>query len=991
MVVDRRCFSGVGWSGRKRGERAAELCCGVGPREGGVMETRGEERQPLEGSVEEEGRRRRGAARPQYRAIFAVFSCTLLIVFAGTQGAEQESSRRRAAVTDRNASCDTYLADVLREDECSIPPNPGTDEFRDTFGADCDPDKNWNGQTFQCMYVDRKSRLMDDPKFPDDVQLESAASATFIGGDGVPYGEVRFRQKKVPGCGAGGLDAPDPNTGLCEDKTSTLDPSRTQCIQDHKDHCDRESQFSVWFNDTDSSGKKLSITRWAVYDHSVPKGGACPGVGGANDKKCQTCGVETGVDPTKLKLPEKTQLYPDGFVDLYRLPFSTVVDEFDVIASSSCTVETGLETKTDAFGCRTPSKPEDPRKPLKFCKVTKKTSSQTNTAGEEICWNPYVSQQFKSKIDLPIAADATYADGGFIDSLVKHTIVVWGYREGDNETVAPHILGCAQIRPVSREGSCFLATHVASSYFRSYYCSYGGSWVTLIPFAMWLSYMFLVLGTTADNFFCPALASLSDMIGLSPRVAGVTLLALGNGAPDVFSIYASTKAGEYGIAVGEVTGAANFVCTGVIGICCIIHVNNGHDGLKARGMFLRDVFMLVVSTSYLLFILIDAHVTRTECTVFVSLYVVYVAMVIYGAKVPPLLAEDRPRWDNNQREMKRQAEIKKLTNANGGEPPTDAQLQELQDRGLSAPLMESENGNGPEEMEMEDPSGHGHGAPEPVLVPADADLFTKVLASLNWHNKSKDDQFFCIIQLPVTLIRRLTIPVVLTDPGEPTWNSGFNRLIMLLNPPFTGAFLVRFYEDFTATYFYPFGDLWVGQGALVGFIVCLPLCYPVWLMTSGPLPSKALVDVYVIFSFISALFWINVVADELVALLATLGDILRVNHAILGLTVLGCGNSMADLAADMSVTRAGFPNMAVTAAYAGPFFNMCIGYDYLLAFDMSLVAQRYRPATPAPTLVWLSAEVDCLPSVSVPRTAVGFVSVLQNWTVILDKGNNCGC
>ena len=34
---------------------------------------------------------------------------------------------------------------------------------------------------------------------------------------------------------------------------------------------------------------------------------------------------------------------------------------------------------------------------------------------------------------------------------------------------------------------------------------------------------------------------------------------------------------------------------------------------------------------------------------------------------------------------------------------------------------------------------------------------------------------------------------------------------------------------------------------------------------------------------------------------------------------------MADLAADMSVTRAGFPNMAVTAAYAGPFFNMCIG------------------------------------------------------------------
>jgi len=230
-------------------------------------------------------------------------------------------------------------------------------------------------------------------------------------------------------------------------------------------------------------------------------------------------------------------------------------------------------------------------------------------------------------------------------------------------------------------------------------------------------------------------------------------------------------------------------------------------------------------------------------------------------------------------------------------------------------------------MEMEDSGGggHGHGAPEPVMIPADVDLFTKVLFSLNWYNKSIDDKFFCVIQLPVTLIRRLTVPVVLTEPGEPTWNTGFNRLIMLLNPPFTGAFLVRFYEDFTATYFYPFGGLWVGQGALVGFLSCVPLCYPVWVMTSGPLPSKALVDIYVVFSFISALFWINVVADELVALLATLGDILQINHAILGLTVLGCGNSMADLAADMSVTKAGNPNMAVTAAYAGPFFNMCIG------------------------------------------------------------------
>lgn len=926
---------------------------------------------------------------------------------AARRGGAQDSSRRRAAAPAADEKCDAYLEDALRESECSIPPNPGTgaegDEFRNEFGGGCDTTPaSWGEQTFQCRYVDRAARLMDDPTFPEGIELQAAAAATLVRDDGTPYFKVSFRQKKVPGCGVGGLLDPDPDSGLCEGDPADCEKvlgtfeahklfgadrkvkgcnARTACIRDHKDHCRRESQFSIWVNDTAPSGKKLFFTRWAVYDHSVPKGGAC--FGGSDATKCKSCGVEvpanpgsTPVEASRLKLANPDlSLYPDGLVDLYRVPFSTAVDKSVEIKSADCTYDTDRGDETNANGCLASDKAKsNASRPLQFC-----------SPYSEHCWFDYYSQQENSKLDLPISAEATYADGGFIDSLVKHTVVVWGYTEGEKE---PSIVGCAQIRPVAREGSCFLATHVVTSYFRTYYCSYGGSGLVLIPFTIWLSYMFLVLGTTADNFFCPALESLSDMIGLTPRVAGVTLLALGNGAPDVFSIYASTKAGEYGIAVGEVTGAANFVCTGVIGICCIIHVNNGHDGLKARGMFLRDVFMLIVSTSYLLYILVDAHVTKMECTIFVSLYVVYVAMVIYGAKVPPLLDEDRPRWDKKQLEEKREAKIKKFTKANG-RGPTDAERQDLLAE-LGTPLLESENGDGPEEMEMEDSGhGHGHGAQEPVVVPADADLFQKVLFSLGWYNKSVDDKFFCVIQLPVTLIRRLTIPVVLSDPGEPTWNSGFNRMLMLLNPPFTAAFLVRFYEDFTATYYYPFGGLWPGQAALVGFIAGLPLCYPVWLMTSGPLPSKALVDIYVVFSFISALFWINVVADELVALLATLGDILKINHAILGLTVLGCGNSMADLAADMSVTRAGHPNMAVTAAYAGPFFNMCIGCDYpLLIHFCSGMSWAVVFTIFACCLTqldgWVANHFLCSSRYLACRW-------LQNWTVILDESARRGC
>jgi sodium/potassium/calcium exchanger 6 len=44
-----------------------------------------------------------------------------------------------------------------------------------------------------------------------------------------------------------------------------------------------------------------------------------------------------------------------------------------------------------------------------------------------------------------------------------------------------------------------------------------------------------VLGSTADAYLSPVLASISKHLRLSQSLAGVTLLAFGNGAPDVFS------------------------------------------------------------------------------------------------------------------------------------------------------------------------------------------------------------------------------------------------------------------------------------------------------------------------------------------------------------------------------------------------------------------------------------------------------------------------
>ena len=54
----------------------------------------------------------------------------------------------------------------------------------------------------------------------------------------------------------------------------------------------------------------------------------------------------------------------------------------------------------------------------------------------------------------------------------------------------------------------------------------------------------------ADNFFVPPLNLLSEKLQLSPSIAGITLLAIGNGAPDVFTAYAGLKQDDIELVLG---------------------------------------------------------------------------------------------------------------------------------------------------------------------------------------------------------------------------------------------------------------------------------------------------------------------------------------------------------------------------------------------------------------------------------------------------------
>jgi len=86
-----------------------------------------------------------------------------------------------------------------------------------------------------------------------------------------------------------------------------------------------------------------------------------------------------------------------------------------------------------------------------------------------------------------------------------------------------------------------------------------------VPLFIMLVTLFRMLGSTAEDYFSPSLEMFSKKLGLPPRFAGVTLLALGNGAADVsstISAVTSNPSTGYKLTLGSLTGCGKpFIIT----------------------------------------------------------------------------------------------------------------------------------------------------------------------------------------------------------------------------------------------------------------------------------------------------------------------------------------------------------------------------------------------------------------------------------------------
>ena len=161
------------------------------------------------------------------------------------------------------------------------------------------------------------------------------------------------------------------------------------------------------------------------------------------------------------------------------------------------------------------------------------------------------------------------------------------------------------------------------SYLQLYYCRLPH--VKPIAFTiivLWLGLLFSTIGIAASDFFCINLSTIATILGMSESMAGVTLLALGNGSPDVFSTFAAMSTNSGSLAIGELIGAAGFITAVVAGSMALVRPFR-----VARKSFVRDVGFFIVAASFSMVFLADGHLYLWECAAMVSFYLFYICFI----------------------------------------------------------------------------------------------------------------------------------------------------------------------------------------------------------------------------------------------------------------------------------------------------------------------------------------------------------------------------
>lgn len=463
------------------------------------------------------------------------------------------------------------------------------------------------------------------------------------------------------------------------------------------------------------------------------------------------------------------------------------------------------------------------------------------------------------------------------------------------------------------------------SYISFYYCSPPHAQAAaLLILVAWMVFLFSALGIVAGDFLAVNLGSIAQYMNMSDTLAGVTFLALGNGAPDIFSTIAAMSESSNNLALGELIGAAAFI-TGVVAGSMALMKPFRVDKIS----FIRDAVFLAGTIGFLHYVLHDGSLRLWHCVVLLAIYITYISVVLAW------------HWWRSRR-----AGAVKLTTV----PTQSADRRVSTSIAENAPLL---NGH---EVDRTDSSTYpneqrGHQSFDPAIARRRTWSVATTDSSQGRLNQALNTvRARCaqiqvphlvrttgrLIMLPARIALQLTVPRVKEeeeslndvfsgndgdeqidrkDVDGKSWNRWMTAVHCFTAPQ---MFIWFVFKQLSG----PMSQMFVPSMVCLGVSLLLAILV---LATSSKTHKPWWYRLLCLPGFMVSIVWISSLADEMVAILGILGIVCNISNAIMGITVFAIGNSIDDWAADISVARRGHPLMAFSACFGGPLLNILLG------------------------------------------------------------------
>jgi len=474
--------------------------------------------------------------------------------------------------------------------------------------------------------------------------------------------------------------------------------------------------------------------------------------------------------------------------------------------------------------------------------------------------------------------------------------------------------------------------------------------------ALFLFLAFFMLSSTAEDFLEPILSTIADKLSFSESLAGVTLVALANGAPDVFAAFAAAgDSAKEGItlSIGSLFGAGCFV-TSVVLAGVLLSAKGGSIRIESSAL-MRDCSFYFLGAAW---ILIQGLIGEIGVIGVIGLFVNYFVFigVVVHQELKYKKEEERKAEEENQERMRRPSfeisfaedfsnNLDITKEYSGNDSPdesndeTEGQRVLLKGSTLNLSLLvRDEHIVSQKQGKMgtfdiaEQPSKTK--AKRPVLKRQGTHSYTvrtrfqfHVLRHKMWKELNDLQEatplgkVLSICKAPFDALRTLTIP----SSTKEKWN----KAILLVQPLTTSMFCL-----------WQFGlldNVFESKPGSILYILVVIICVvAVWRGThTKRVPEGAFGFVLLLLGFATCIVWINFVANVFVDFIHLLSVLSGLPSNYLGLTVLAWGNSVNDLFVDSALAKKGLGQVAISGVFAGQFFNLSIG------LGISLVRQIF--------------------------------------------------